>query len=785
MNRPDGETPAALGNATGEGANPQPDRTLPAPDAAEPIQSQTGIRLVAGTDARPRQPVASLGDLPMVGAWLREARLEPVNFKFARRHELVDGYPKQVAAARFTADAIEVFGDVTALSVERQRELLAEIKASDLPTQVTLTAISTPPPGCNPDDKDSFVCHDFNGQIVMVLQRFDLENGDKAFKSWTRFSDGQWRNMEPDVLPFFGVPGYQHASTLYIHEGAKGVERAKAFFDGLLPNDRFPWLEDMRWGHHVAWLGGVHSLDRSDWDRLAKAGWDRVVIVADNDGAGIKVVPGIACHFRCKTDVVRFGGHFPPRFDLGDPWPKEHFDAQGRYTGPTFADCCQPAEWATDLVTMLVNGRTRDVPVLRPNFISRNRVVTDTAQVFQADRPAVAMSKERANDEFRWRSDARDTYSELIRHPEAVCSRRVYNPSKPAGPIIHNEELCWNAFQKARVAPVQGDPKPFLDFVEHLLPLPADRAAFLRWLATLIARRDVKMRYSLLMISKQQGVGKSTVGSILKRLLGSHNVSFPGERSIADSQFNSWALGKLLIFVNEIYSDGKATVYDKLKPYVTDDDIEINEKGIKAVQQDNWAVIVACSNSDKALYIPDDDRRWFIPTITGNLKPPEFWNDLNAWLDADGIAIILRWAQDFVKTDWVKTGERPPESTAKAAIIASSKSEGRLLALDFAQDFAALPPAVVTATSIRKWVAGRRGIGLDDRRLEREATLLDELASVPGLVIWKGDQRPKIGGRNGFKASVVFNFTPDKGATWSAVEKHYTTLDKIGFENAF
>lgn len=722
----------------------------------------------------------------MIGRWLASERLTPVNFLSARRTEPVDGYPKVVATAKFLKDKIELTGDVVPLSAERQAEFIAELAGYDFPKQVTIGAIAKPPPGCNPSDRNSFICRDFDNQIVMVLQRIDLDDCDKIFKSWTMFSDGVWRNMEPEVLPFFGLSGYKDYGTLFIHEGAKGAARMKRLLDGNESAARFPWLEAMRYGLHIGWNGGTHAVARSDWPALAAAGWERVVIIPDNDGPGLRAVAQIARHFRCRTDMVRFGGEWERGFDLADEFPEGMFDGEGRYIGPSLADCTQPGDWATDMVEITTDtGRIKSVPALRSNFVARNRVVADTQQVFQADKPAVAMSKERANDEFRWRSDARDTYAELIKHNEAVCARRVYNPSKPAGPVIHNEELCWNAYQKARVMPVRGDPQPFLDYIEHLLPIAKDRAALLRWMATLIARRDVKMRYSLLAISKQQGVGKSTLGLILKRLLGSHNVSFPGEKSIADSAFNSWALGKLLVFVNEIYSDGKATVYDKLKPYVTDDDIEINEKGIKQVHQDNWAVIVACSNSEKALYIPDDDRRWFIPTITSSLKPKEFWDKLHAWLDADGVGIILHWAQTFVKTDWVKTGERPPESTAKAAIIAASKSEGRLLALDFGEEFAAMAPAVVTVADIRNWVAAKRGIGLDDRRLEKEATLLDELDGVPGLVIWKGDQRPKIGGRRGSKASVVFNFVPKPGETWSAFEKQLVALEKIGFCDAF
>jgi hypothetical protein len=64
-----------------------------------------------------------------------------------------------------------------------------------------------------------------------------------------------------------------------------------------------------------------------------------------------------------------------------------------------------------------------------------------------------------------------------------------------------------------------------------------------------------------------------------------------------------------------------------------------------------------------------------------------------------------------------------------------------------------------------------------------EKLIIDELEGVEGLHIWKGDRRPKIGGRRGDKFSVVFNFDPGD-VKWSEVEGLLCTLDQIGFSHA-
>jgi hypothetical protein len=742
--------------------------------AADPIQSEGPERI---------GPVSSLDELPEVARYLKRIRATPINFRTAVVREMVDGYPKPKGRVAFAGDgAVEVKGQAEAPTEEEQEAITAAFKRVEFPKLVTLTAIAEPPPGVKLTDDKVYVCHDLKGEVAMIHQRYDTRDGGKGFIPWTRWSDGQWRKMEPEVMPFFGVPGYKDKSTLFIHEGAKAAKRMQRLITGELPADRFPWFEQMRYGHHVGWIGGVWALDRSDWEGLAKLGWSKVIVVADNDGGGVDVAAKATGFFRCPTYLLRFDGNFPARFDCGDPWPAEHFDERGQHIGPSYRDCLQPYDRATDLVPITTDsGRIKMVPRLRRAFIDRYRVSTDTQQVFCVDMPAWGQDKKQFNDDVRPRSDDANTYALLVQEDQAVCSKRVYRPDRPSGRLIDKGRVCWNAYEPADIVPVTGEAGPFLDYLAHLFPVEIERHEVMRWIATLIARRDIRMHYSLLLVSKRQGVGKSTLGLILRRLLGEHNVSFPGQSSF-ESQFNTWANGKLLVFVNEIYTNGNAKVYDKLKNYVTDDDIEINEKNVRQYTIQNWSVFVACSNSHKALFLPDEDRRWLVPTVTEQLRDRSEWEELHAWLDSGGLGIIMWWAEEFARHHAVKKGERPPATAAKRAIVAANKSEGRLLARDFGEEFAGMDPAVVKVSDIRAWVANKRGIDLGHANLEKERLLIDELEAIEGLTVWKGDARPKVGGRHGEKATVVFNFPPPPGSTWGQVEDRLKSLKELGFE---
>jgi hypothetical protein len=92
---------------------------------------------------------------------------------------------------------------------------------------------------------------------------------------------------------------------------------------------------------------------------------------------------------------------------------------------------------------------------------------------------------------------------------------------------------------------------------------------------------------------------------------------------------------------------------------------------------------------------------------------------------------------------------------------------------------------IVRVSDLQKWVAGKRHMTLDHPRLERERTLIDEVETVPGVRVLKGNDRPKIGGRKGSKASVILNFEPEAGVPWSQLEGHLSSLEQIGFHDEF
>lgn len=770
----DSDTPAAGGMATGAVENAGEAPHSGSGPSAQQTEAPSRIGLIT-----------SLDDLPPVAAYLRRIGARAINFRTAKVEGTVDGYPKPLGGVSFTDGIATVTGTAEAPTPEEAEAIKTAFSQATLPKLVTLAAISDPPPGIvNMRDPNVFVCHDFDGRIVMILQRYGTPEGGKGFVPWTRWSDGKWRKMEPDVLPFFGLPGWNDHITLFLHEGAKAAARVKRILANKEAAD-FPWREEMRWGHHVGWLGGTFAVDRSDWDALAAKPWKRVVIIADNDQNGMKAAHRIAEKFSGSVFTVTFDQRFREGFDCGDEWPADQFDEVGCYIGPSMDDCSRSAMQATVEGRVEPGQRGRPPVHIAPAFAQRVAYTVIPPMFMFRDRPSRAYSADEFNALNAPFSDAPlSTATKLLGEVTCQHKRLQYDCAHAPGPLATDGRRDWNVFQPTRVIPIKGDPAPWLAFLVHLFPVDAEREEVKKWLATLIAMPAVRMRYGLLLISATQGVGKNTLAHILTPLLGSDNVSFPSEQAVVESQFNDWLARKRLVFVAEIYSGSSRAAYDKMKSVVTDDICRINEKRVKPYTIANWATVIACSNSLAALHLDKEDRRWFVPTVSENLQSGDWWIELYRWLRGDGTGIILDWANAYVKAEnYVRTGDRAPGSTRKELIVEGSRSEGQNLAHALAEHLRDWPsPVILRIGDIRAWIARRRGFvragdpDLGERRLEKAATILAAMKAVEGVTVWADNMRPKFGAT---REAVVMNFRPDEGVSWREIKDRLTTIEGV------
>lgn len=663
--------------------------------------------------------IKDMNEIPTMRDYLRRIGAEPRSLRTAVVKEHHGAYWTDKAVI-----VLERTGDVKAPApYEPTKEEAEKIKEEagefEFPSQIRIKSLSSAPDAIKKADPENvFVFREPSGDIIMVQVRIDPEDGgkngagEKRYIPWTYWTDSQWRPAEPEgPLPLWGLDQLGDYTTVFIHEGAKAARamRDMVAAETVEMKEKLrdhPWGEEMKGAAHLGWIGGALSPRRTDWGVLKTKGVKRAYIVSDNDAPGVSAVAKISKELYFPTYHVQFSSQWPMSFDMADPFPKEMFKKIGgvtHYNGPAFTSVVEPATWATDLIPH-PEPRRKPIAVLREHFKDQWVYVDESDLWVLADMPHIIRSETVLNKMMAGLSHSSRTGELLLKSYKGRKAKFAYRPDIKGQMIVDRDMSAINLYVAPTIKSVKGDPGPWIEYLEYMFPNEHERKGVEKWCATLIAKPAIRMEYGLLLISEAQGIGKTTLGSeILGKLVGPHNVGTPSEKSITESQFNDWIAKKRLIVVNEIYSGHSWKAYNHLKTYITDNEVQVNAKFQTPYVLDNWAHIIACSNSMRALRMEQDDRRWFYPEVTETRWPPEKFAEFYNWLASGGLQIINWWAENY--GEYVKKGDRAPTTDRKKEMIDGSRSEAQTEAVALAEAAAKVSsPVVLAQKDITTWV---------------------------------------------------------------------------------
>jgi hypothetical protein len=691
-------------------------------------------------------------------------------------------------------------------TAEEQEAIKAEVAKTPFPTSIGAGKDDLPPVLVGVDAEEFFRYLDASGKFTTWIQWRKLDDERRPYYvPYTLWSDNVWRPMEPDgLLPLYGLERLKprrHARWLVmLHEGAKCARHVQRLVEAKADH---PWIKDLNLYTHLGWPGGVNSADRVDWSPIKRLEVGRgVVLVCDHDVAGENVASTISRILQRAMTAVKFNDDFPESFDLADDWPKHDGWRlkDGRYRGPTLDDLSIPATWATRTIPPSKKGGRPLFKIVDP-FAQETVWVAGLDVFINRQWPERMLTRSAFNSEVSAFSDAEDTARLLDRLVSPKVNGVTYRPGKDSVVINVGRRRLVNMWRPTDVEPIEGDPAPFVDFMEKLFPIAHERREVLRWCVTLVARPDVRMRYGLLTISEIQGVGKSTLGeAILSPLVGRHNTSYPTEHTIVESSFTSWVVRKRLAVIHEIDSGDDRTrkkVYNKLKSALTETEFDVNEKYIPEYTIEIQIHAYACSNSKRAIYLVAEDRRWFVPMVTETLEDRAYWEKFHAWLREDGLGIILAYFRKLAEDPAfvVGTGEHAPTSATKEEVIAESRSVGEQIAFDLARHALDMNTAdkdkpakkleeiVLAIEDVRAFVALQRGMLVSDRRLEKslelrkamkQAGLFEPKPSDRGERLRRYKINRATAANPDFVMSyVVANFEIEAKTEWEAIKARY------------
>lgn len=191
--------------------------------------------------------------------------------------------------------------------------------------------------------------------------------------------------------------------------------------------------------------------------------------------------------------------------------------------------------------------------------------------------------------------------------------RLTFDPSGRADldPMVLNLWRGW------AVEPKPGAPFPRIrEHVESVICGGDARlaAAVWGWLASLVQHPDEPAEVALV-LKGREGVGKSVLGSIVRKLCGQHGKAV-AEPSHLVGNFNAHLRDVVFLEASEAVFAGDRQANSKLKALITDDTIPIEGKGRDVIHVPNFLHILMTSNENWVVPASAEARRYLVVNVS-------------------------------------------------------------------------------------------------------------------------------------------------------------------------
>lgn len=263
-----------------------------------------------------------------------------------------------------------------------------------------------------------------------------------------------------------------------------------------------------------------------------------------------------------------------------------------------------------------------------------------------------------------------------------VVTRAMYLPWASARFEFSGVE-CINAYRPSTVPEAASAIKTqAVDCVmAHIRSLCGGRAevvdSLVAWMAHNVQRPGVKIRWSPL-IKGIEGDGKSILANLLAAVMGRANVRNISPK-VLGTDFTGWAEGACVGALEEIKLTGhnRYDILNALKPFITNDSVEIHRKGQDTYDTVNTMNYIAFTNFSDALPLDDRDRRWFIVftpwSDAKELPDASYYARLSEAINNDR-ASLRSWLLSVDLSSFDANG-RAPETDEKLSMVRMNEDD--------------------------------------------------------------------------------------------------------------
>lgn len=267
----------------------------------------------------------------------------------------------------------------------------------------------------------------------------------------------------------------------------------------------------------------------------------------------------------------------------------------------------------------------------------------------------------------------------------------TFRPLDPPGSMyLESGRTLVNSYVPQGVVSSAGDASPFVELTHRMISNARAREIYVSYLAFCIQHPGIKAQWAPV-IQGVDGNGKSLVAMAVSKAIGERYSHFADARDL-DNKFNGWLAEKLLIIVEEIRTAHTSDVMEALKPYITNERIAMQPKGVDQVTGDNVANFLFNTNYKDAVRKTLNDRRYCniftdqqeVADLARCGMDGDYFPNLWAWAKTGGgWAIIAHYLQTYAIAEEFNPAlrcHRAPEtsSTAEAMLVSRSPDEQRV-----------------------------------------------------------------------------------------------------------
>lgn len=287
--------------------------------------------------------------------------------------------------------------------------------------------------------------------------------------------------------------------------------------------------------------------------------------------------------------------------------------------------------------------------------------------------------------------------------------------------------------------------------IEHARRLIAESVEvelLLDFLAYVIQNPGQKVRWAIVLVGVQ-GNGKSFWVELMKRLLGSNASEVAG--TTVSQRFTGWAMEKTFIAIEEIRvpSESKYAVLDKLKPFISNTEVNVEQKGKDDRVVPNFASYILLTNHDDALPLDDGDRRYCVietgPRTKAEIPNQDYFNKLFGVLDHHPEAILHYFTHRTISKNFNPNG-RAPETKGRYRMMQESKTAQRLAVEEAIEELRSnvINEKFVFVGALKNQELWQSGISLpNSQAIARELKAMGYIKHTVG----KKHQGPKVRGK--------------------------------------